>query len=207
VSIPRKVFRTEFERVVADRDALVKALDDIIGAYDYCSEDPADRGYAPASDSRVLWDCNPRRLPTMAEHTPTPWRVETNCWTPWNGAVGILPLNDDEDSAIAWTTAGTNEAANAAFIVKAVNNHDALVKALEDLVNAKALSGVRAIVAGWNGEGRAEPYNERHPSKLGATLPKTNCGAVYELDEAMQRARALVGQLSNPSPPVDGRGK
>jgi len=65
-------------------------------------------------------------------------------------------------------------------------------EALEALVNAKALKGVRELVAGWNGEGRDEPYKERHPSRLGATLPKTNCGAVYELDEAMQSARALL---------------
>lgn len=53
-----------------------------------------------------------------------------------------------------------------------------LREALDKLVNAKALSGVRNLVAGWNGEGRTEgPYTERHPAKLGATLPKTNCGA------------------------------
>lgn len=71
-------------------------------------------------------------------------------------------------------------------------------EALEALVNAKALKGVRELVAGWNGEGRDEPYKERHPSRLGATLPKTNCGAVYELDEAMQNARAALS-----APPQD----
>jgi len=71
-------------------------------------------------------------------------------------------------------------------------------EALEALVNAKALKGVRELVAGWNGEGRDEPYKERHPSRLGATLPKTNCGAVYELDEAMQNARAALA-----APPQD----
>ena len=69
---------------------------------------------------------------------------------------------------------------------------DELTAALDRLVNAKALKGVRSLVAGWNGEDRDEPYKERHPSRLGATLPKTNCGAVYELDEAMQSARALL---------------
>jgi hypothetical protein len=64
--------------------------------------------------------------------------------------------------------------------------------ALRRLVNAKALAGVRALVAGWNGEGRDEPYKERHPARLGATLPKTNCGAVYELDEALTAARAVI---------------
>jgi hypothetical protein len=68
-----------------------------------------------------------------------------------------------------------------------------LRSALAAVVNAKALKGVRGIVAGWNGEGRDEPFRERHPKGLGATLPKTNCGAVYELDEAMQVGRALLG--------------
>ncbi len=63
-----------------------------------------------------------------------------------------------------------------------------LAEALRALVEAKALSGVRDLVAGWNGENRPVPYKERHPARLGATLPKTNCGAVYALDEAMQTA-------------------
>lgn len=66
---------------------------------------------------------------------------------------------------------------------------------LSNLVNAKALAGVRDLVAGWNGENRPDgPYAERHPPRLGATLPKTDCGAVYELDEAMQAARAALDQ-------------
>lgn len=70
---------------------------------------------------------------------------------------------------------------------------DELALVLDRLVNAPALKGVRELVAGWNGENRPEgPYKDRHPNRLGATLPKTNCGAVYELDEAMQSARALL---------------
>lgn len=68
-----------------------------------------------------------------------------------------------------------------------------LREALCHLVNARALAGVRELVAGWNGENLPDgPYRERHPARLGATLPKTNCGAVYELDEAMQEARAAL---------------
>lgn len=69
-----------------------------------------------------------------------------------------------------------------------------LRKALDNLVNAKALKGVREQVAGWNGEGRPDAPYERHPSRLGATMPKTNCGAVYELDDAMSDARAALAQ-------------
>jgi hypothetical protein len=68
---------------------------------------------------------------------------------------------------------------------------EALETALLNLVNAKALSGVRKLIAGWNGEGLDEPYKERHPYSLGAVL-KTCCGEVYELDEAMKTARAAL---------------
>lgn len=72
----------------------------------------------------------------------------------------------------------------------------ALQNALADLVNAKALAGVRDLVAGWNGEDRHDPPQRfgRHPDKLGADLPHTNCGAVYALDEAMVAARAVLAQ-------------
>lgn len=32
-------------------EALIKALDDVIATYEYCSEDPVDRGWAPMSDA------------------------------------------------------------------------------------------------------------------------------------------------------------
>jgi hypothetical protein len=67
---------------------------------------------------------------------------------------------------------------------------------LTKLANAEALSQVRSIVAGWNGENRPDGPYERHPRKLGATIPKSNCGAIYDLDEALQEARRL---LANPS--------
>ena len=75
-----------------------------------------------------------------------------------------------------------------------------LLAALERLAGAKAIKGVRELVAGWNGENLPEgPYTERHPSRLGATLPKTNCGAVYELDEVMQEAHALLARHAAPA--------
>jgi hypothetical protein len=71
------------------------------------------------------------------------------------------------------------------------NDAQTLREALEDLVNAKALAGIRELVAGWNGEGLPQPHAFRHPPRLGADI-RTNCGAVYALDEAMQRARAVL---------------
>lgn len=66
--------------------------------------------------------------------------------------------------------------------------------ALDRLVNAKAIGGVRELVAGWNGEGRPDGPYPRHDNRLGATLPKTNCGQIYELDDAMQAARAALSE-------------
>jgi hypothetical protein len=89
-------------------------------------------------------------------------------------------------------------AANARLIAAAPD----LYEALSALVEAKALAGVRELVAGWNGETRPDgPFEARHPSRLGATLPKTDCGSVYDLDAAMQNARAALAKaLGDPTP-------
>jgi len=63
--------------------------------------------------------------------------------------------------------------------------------ALQVLVSAKAIKNIRSMVAGWNGEGRADGLYDRHPAKLGAII-ETNCGAVYALDEAMTAARSIL---------------
>lgn len=102
--------------------------------------------------------------------------------------------------------ATTNQAQNLDEAISKLNSHSTLTSenarlaervrvlegALDSLVNAWALKDVRGLVAGWNGEGTPYGPYERHPSKLGATLPKTNCGAVYELDDAMCRARSAL---------------
>ena len=69
---------------------------------------------------------------------------------------------------------------------------EALRNCLAKLANAEALASVRSIVAGWNGENRPDGPYERHPRKLGAQLPKSNCGAIYDLDEALQEVRRLL---------------
>lgn len=78
-------------------------------------------------------------------HTPTPWRVEE-----WPD-----DIMDSEGMAVATTdTSGISRvlpeevrAANAAFIVRAVNNHDKLVEALrwyeEQASNCRKLGGIR----------------------------------------------------------------
>ena len=78
---------------------------------------------------------------------------------------------------------------------KRINMHDDLVAALDAIIGAQALVGVRDLVAGWNGENRPEgPHVSRAPDSLGAILPPTTCGAVYALDEAMQRGRELLAK-------------
>lgn len=67
-------------------------------------------------------------------------------------------------------------------------------EALASLANAKALSGVRETVAGWNGEELPKPHSSRHPDRLGAHIT-TNCGAVYALDEGMTSARETLARI------------
>lgn len=108
---------------------------------------------------------------------------------PWRHNEESEIVSEGDDAYIGETL----EVIDGDYSVHACNAYPALVEALKALVNAKALSGVRDLVAGWNGESRPEgPYNERHPRRLGATLPKTTCGAVCDLDEALVAARAAL---------------
>lgn len=91
------------------------------------------------------------------------------------------------DRLAAWI----DKAAEARAIA-AEAERDRLAGLLDRLVNAKAISGVRDLVAGWNGENRPDGPYPRHDARLGATLPKANCGQIYELDDAMQAARAAL---------------
>lgn len=61
----------------------------------------------------------------MAEHTPTPWKVEENC-------LGVYPISA-KHGPLAVQPAKAFGEGDAAFIVKAVNNHNALVFALTEL--------------------------------------------------------------------------
>lgn len=60
----------------------------------------------------------------------------------------------------------------------------ALREALDNLVNAPALSGIADLVRGWSTRSRS--------CSLGAQI-KTTCGRVYQLDEALTAARAALG--------------
>ncbi len=70
----------------------------------------------------------------MSDHTPTPW-IASNQYLYAGNPERSLPIASGQHD---WATdrggASHEEAvANAAFIVKACNSHDALVKALEEI--------------------------------------------------------------------------
>jgi len=70
------------------------------------------------------------------EHTPTPWKYEPSTKT-----LRALPSNYWLATIDSWDGAVDNTA-NAAFIVKAVNAHDKLVKALRDMLAMVERHGV-----------------------------------------------------------------
>ena len=88
----------------------------------------------------------------MRDHTPTPWKA-----SPYSSIVGIAisaQPDPNKNTVVLAGTMGTfsddhqvESEANAAFIVRAVNNHEALVDALErclafaEDVEVKALVG------------------------------------------------------------------
>ena len=79
----------------------------------------------------------------MAEHTPTPWRYRPNHYDDWgwikgpDGRLTATARSSGEYDGDEHRAAGTDPyEANAAFIVKCVNSHDALVKALENICGA-----------------------------------------------------------------------
>lgn len=66
----------------------------------------------------------------MTKHTPTPWQALPD----ENGNETYVVGPKDQAVADCMMGYGVTDDANAAFIVKAVNNHKALVKALEVLL-------------------------------------------------------------------------
>jgi hypothetical protein len=76
----------------------------------------------------------------MAEHTKTPWKIAgaVHIYSPGEGGGNVCSMSDPRVSTVvgytdvALDSKDADEAyANAAFIVRCVNAHDDLVKALE----------------------------------------------------------------------------
>jgi hypothetical protein len=81
----------------------------------------------------------------MAEHTPTPWAYRPNKHDDWGWIRGPVMEGEEIGELVAiansWATQEEKDAhrttktyphaANAAFIVKAVNNHERMVEALK----------------------------------------------------------------------------
>jgi hypothetical protein len=66
----------------------------------------------------------------MAEHTPTPWYADEDSREGMEWNIHIVQHDNPNNRVCFMTSDGPSEA-NAAFIVKAVNNHDKLVEALD----------------------------------------------------------------------------
>lgn len=73
----------------------------------------------------------------MSEHTPTPWAVDPD-HRPGMGWNAHVVEAADPNNRVCFMTSGPEGKVNAAFIVKAANNHDALVKALTAAVRIVA---------------------------------------------------------------------
>ena len=94
------------------------------------------------------------------QHTPGPWKVISKYVSPVQG-VGAA-IEDTKENRVVAELFGTDEfvpeaKSNAAFIVKAVNAHDALLEALEywlEYVESSSLDSVAGL-KGWQGKARA----------------------------------------------------
>lgn len=72
--------------------------------------------------------------PVESGHTPTPWIIvpEERGWLYQADWLWIMREQTRIARVVVYTESPAEHCANAAFIVRAVNSHDALVKALED---------------------------------------------------------------------------
>jgi len=80
----------------------------------------------------------------MSGHTPTPWAVESTSYasSPFARLYSVAAQTEENAGCIAYLTLRPEEVfANAALIVRAVNNHDRLVDALEEAASVFAHYG------------------------------------------------------------------
>lgn len=90
----------------------------------------------------------------MAEHSPLPWAIRPHQYDDWgfvrgaDGHIACIARGEGIDTHDAHRSAGTDPyQANAALIVKAVNAHEALVKALQRIAE-QHLSEERLVEGG-----------------------------------------------------------
>jgi hypothetical protein len=76
----------------------------------------------------------------MSEHTPTPWFADRDDRPNMGWNVHIV-REDDPRIRICFMTSGSEAKANAALIVRAVNSHADLVKALTEITQRANESG------------------------------------------------------------------
>ena len=82
----------------------------------------------------------------MAEHTPTPWVADPDDREGYEWNIHIID-GQDGHNRICFMSNGPETEANAAFIVKAVNSHDALVEALQKIASLEVTKGAAANLA------------------------------------------------------------
>lgn len=96
----------------------------------------------------------------MVDHTPTPWRVEEGTDLIWGACnpddrssygMGYSIVEGKLPSWKPYKPDYEEREANAAFIVKAVNNHEALVKALQDIIDEND-EFRKGMPADWEGD-------------------------------------------------------
>lgn len=88
-----------------------------------------------------------------AEPTPRPWHIErgldSDCATYIISSEGEVARLDQVSSE--------QDEADASLIIKAVNNHDALLEALKDIANR--LTGYAQDFSGFDNDGRCDPLD------------------------------------------------
>ena len=118
----------------------------------------------------------------MAEHTPTPWAIDAD----YPNCVRITDSHGHdveiaECSLLSWDgsemTSGPDatDEANATFIVKACNSHDALVKALDGMIKMYADMVNSGDCGFWNPEEVKEVIASRAALSL-ASHDQTSTG-------------------------------
>ncbi len=72
-----------------------------------------------------------QNAPVLSGHTPTPWKIGSNDWLSHSCCFDAAVVGYREGSCVSVVEA--HSVADAAFIVRAVNSHEVLVKALEKI--------------------------------------------------------------------------
>ena len=110
------------------------------------------------------------------------------CVGPITDSWFVTQVDGDKEAAIV--EAALKVATEAHRENYATPTRSALIAQLVEAVNKL---GLRNLVAGWNGENKADGPYEPHQRRLGVTL-RTNAGTVYDIDAALTALAAARGE-------------